>query len=91
MSNRILFKEKQKFSQWWLWLIFIGWDSYVFFTMVIQTKDSRFRYQIKDLVYHYNVESPDNPKIQYNLSHGEQKRLTKRRWDIIMYQSEQQV
>src|SRR5699024_2039427 len=27
MSNRILFKEKQKFSQWWLWLIFIVIDS----------------------------------------------------------------
>ncbi len=24
MNNEILFKEKQRFQQWWLWLIFLG-------------------------------------------------------------------
>ena len=36
MSNRILFKEKQKFSQWWLWLIFIVIDSIFVLGTIIQ-------------------------------------------------------
>ncbi len=36
MENRILFSEKQKFKQWWLWLILIGLNILLIFGVFIQ-------------------------------------------------------
>lgn len=41
MDSAILFKEKQRFNQWWLWLIFIGINGlfiYGFYVQIIEHK-----------------------------------------------------
>lgn len=41
MSNRILFKEKQRFSQWWLWLILIVIDSIFILGTIMQIMEKQ--------------------------------------------------
>jgi len=36
MKNDVLFTEKQKFSQWWLWLLIFGFDGIYLFALVQQ-------------------------------------------------------
>ena len=36
MDNEIIFKEKQRFKQWWLWLILLGTNGLFFFGIVKQ-------------------------------------------------------
>lgn len=36
MNNRIVFSETQKFSQWWLWLIFLGLNAVFMFLLFQQ-------------------------------------------------------
>lgn len=36
MKNGILFSEKQKFNQWWIWLIILGFDGLYFLAIIQQ-------------------------------------------------------
>ena len=36
MEEKILFEEKQKFNQWWLWLLFLGLNSFIAYKIFIE-------------------------------------------------------
>lgn len=36
MEEKILFEEKQKFNQWWLWLLFLGLTGFIAYKIFIE-------------------------------------------------------
>lgn len=36
MEEKILFEEKQKFKQWWLWLLLLGLNGFIFYKIFIE-------------------------------------------------------
>ena len=41
MDNEILFSETQKFRQWWLWILLMGWDVIIFYGVYKQVITGR--------------------------------------------------
>jgi hypothetical protein len=36
MEEKILFEEKQQFRQWWLWLLLLGLNAYIFYKIFLK-------------------------------------------------------
>ena len=41
MENEILFSETQRFKQWWLWILLMGWDVLIFYGVYKQVITGR--------------------------------------------------